>query len=144
MAPTLLRSFMFLFIIPNFWHKIKCFWKFFIVFYILFYTFLFIHLYFDFLCKSWYNKDDTILRRYSMNFTVKTTSGSVYEFTHKDGHTFFRKGLLSGEVIRIKNGPITVGKGISMDFYKDNLYGTRDKFPMFINTTAVTEIKITL
>jgi len=79
-----------------------------------------------------------------MKFTVKTVSGSVYEFTHKDGRTFFRKGLMSGEVIRINNGPITVGKGITMDFYKDGLYGTPDKSPMFMNTTPVESITITL
>lgn len=79
-----------------------------------------------------------------MNFTVKTENGSVYEFTHKDGRTFFRKGLLSGEVIRIKNGAITVGKGIHLDFFKDDLYGNRDESPMFMNTSPVASITITL
>ena len=79
-----------------------------------------------------------------MNFTVKTESGSVYEFTLKDGRTFFRKGLMSGEVIRINNGSITEGNSINMDFYKDGLYGTRDKHPMFLNTTPVVSIMINL
>ena len=79
-----------------------------------------------------------------MHFTVKTESGSVYEFIHKDGKTFFRKGLLSGEVIRINNSPITEGKEISMDFHKDGLYGKPDKEIMFLNTTPVEKISIVL
>ena len=79
-----------------------------------------------------------------MTIIVKTQSSSVYEFTHMDGRTFFRKGLLSGEVIRMNSGSIEVGKTITMDFRKDGLYGTPDTHPMFINTTPVTEIQVFL
>lgn len=79
-----------------------------------------------------------------MNIIVKTESGSVYEFTHEKGRTFFRKGLISGEVVRINNGVIRVGKRINMDFRKDGLYGKPDKDTMFLNTTPVTEIQVTL
>ena len=79
-----------------------------------------------------------------MTMTVKTESGSIYVFTQKDGRTFFQRGLMTGEVVRINNGPITIGKNIIMDFRKDGLYGTPDKDTMFANTTPVTEISVIL
>lgn len=80
-----------------------------------------------------------------MTITVKTESGSIYEFTQKDGKTFFRKGIrLSGEVIRIKNAPICVGKEIRMDIFKDGLYGNIEKELMICNTTPVEEISVIL
>ena len=79
-----------------------------------------------------------------MNIIAKTASGSVYEFTYEKGRTFFRKGLISGEVVRINNGAIRVGKSINMDFRKDGLYGTPDKCTMSLNTTPVTEIQVIL
>lgn len=79
-----------------------------------------------------------------MKIIAKTESGSTYEFTQKNGRTFFRKGLISGEVVRINNGAICVGKSINMDFRKDGLYGTPDKDTMFLNTPPVTEIQVIL
>ena len=78
-----------------------------------------------------------------MTIKVKTQSGSVYEFTHKNGRVFFRKGyMLSGEVVRINNGDICVGKPINMDWRRDGLYGNPDECVMFLNTTPVTEISV--
>ena len=77
-----------------------------------------------------------------MTITVKTMSGTFYTFTQKDGRTFFQKGLISGEVVRIN--PITIGKGINMDFYKERLYGGLEDSTMFINSTPVTEITVIL
>ena len=81
-----------------------------------------------------------------MKIIVKTMSGSEYEFTQtEDGRIFFKKGvLLTGQVIRINNGPITIGKGINMDFYKENIYGKLENIDMFLNTTPVKDISVIL
>ena len=79
-----------------------------------------------------------------MHLIVKTENGFLYEFTQNYGRTFFRRGVLTGEVIRINSGPISIGKGINMEFRKYGLYGTLDKQTTFENTSPVSEIYVTL
>ena len=77
-----------------------------------------------------------------MKMTVKTNSGSVYTFTQENGRTFFRNGLLGGEVVRITT--ITIGEEIHMDFHKERLLGGFEDCTMFLNSTPVTDISVTL
>ena len=77
-----------------------------------------------------------------MTMTVKTQNGTQFMFTQKDGKTFFQKGLLSGEVIRIN--PITIGEVIDMDFYKDHIYGGIEEHSMYLRSSPVAEISVKL
>ena len=77
-----------------------------------------------------------------MTITAKTESGATYIFTQKDGRTIFQKGILCGEVIR--SSPISIGKRITMDFHKEDLYGNLETSTMFVNTTPVTELSVIL
>ena len=73
---------------------------------------------------------------------VKTKSGTIYTFTQENGRTFFIKGILSGEVVRID--PISIGKPIHMDFRKERMLGGYEDCTMFITSTPVIDISVIL
>ena len=79
-----------------------------------------------------------------MQIIVKTENGTQYKFTHRNGRTFFSQGLFSGEVIRMNNGDISVGKIIDMDYRKGIQCDDPDEIMMFVRTTPVVEIRVIL
>ena len=83
-----------------------------------------------------------------MRIKATTNSGSIYEFYQKDGHTFFTKigngPLMSGRVVRICNGAISINKPIQMEFHRDGLYCKADTSVTYTSTTAVVNIEVLL
>ena len=74
---------------------------------------------------------------------AKTINGTEYRFCEREGRTIFRRGYVTmGEVVRIKNGPISVGKPIEIDYCKKLQCGKPEGDTMFCNTPPVREIVV--
>ena len=78
-----------------------------------------------------------------MTIIAKTITGTEYRFCEREGRTIFRRGYVTmGEVVRIKNGPISVGKPIEIEYCKKSQSGKPECNIIPCNTHPVKDIVV--
>ena len=78
-----------------------------------------------------------------LTIVAKTENGTEYRFYERNGRALLRRGyILMGEVVHIKNGPISVGKPIEVDYRKMYQYGKPEADTMFCSTSPIKEIVV--
>ena len=70
--------------------------------------------------------------------TIKTSSGSTYRFTCKDGKLYFNKGFCEGIVTSLSG--IQVGEHLTIRYYALNIYNQPSKDESIIRTTRIVSI----
>lgn len=95
----------------------------------------------------WYNVNTNFIKEVcSVKITVVTKTGSVYSFYQENGKDFFKKGgtAIGGRILRMRNGPISIGGHIDIDFVKYDADAEDEEELMYLRSTTVKEISVSL